>query len=177
MTKKKYFVFKTRLGWVGILASEKGLLASTFSRSTESEVRLELGGVKQAELSLQLLPELVERLKAYFSGKKVEFPDKVDLSGATPFQKRVWQAARFIPYGETRSYLWIAEKIGKPGAARAVGQALGKNPLLIIVPCHRVVASDGGLGGFSGGLEMKRRLLEIEGSLQASPFSKVEDSA
>src|SRR3990172_6320272 len=95
------------MGWVGILASERGLLAVTLLHPTEA-------------------------------------------------------ATRLIPYGEPRSYLWIAEKIGKPGAARAVGQALGKNPLFIIVPCHRVVASDGGLGGFGGGLQMKRRLLSME---------------
>jgi len=79
----------------------------------------------------------------------------------------VWQATRLIPYGETRSYLWVAVQIGKPGAARAVGQALGRNPLPVIIPCHRVIASDGGLGGFTGGLVMKRRLLELETSAKA----------
>jgi len=79
----------------------------------------------------------------------------------------VWQATRLIPYGETRSYLWVAVQIGKPGAARAVGQALGRNPLPVIVPCHRVIAADGGLGGFTGGLEMKRRLLELETTAKA----------
>lgn len=155
--------FRTKMGWIGILASERGLVATTLPRPTAEAVCQELGSVKKAERSNRSLADLAERLKAYFSGKKVEFSDRLDLSGATPFQKQVWQAARLIPYGETRSYLWVAQKIGKPGAARAVGQALGKNPLPIIVPCHRVIATGGGLGGFTGGLEMKRRLLKLEG--------------
>jgi len=99
---------------------------------------------------------------AYFTGQRVDFPDRLDLSGATPFQRGVWQAARLIPYGETRSYAWVAGQIGKPKAARAVGQALGRNPLPLIVPCHRVLAADGGIGGFSGGVEMKKYLLAHE---------------
>jgi methylated-DNA-[protein]-cysteine S-methyltransferase len=74
----------------------------------------------------------------------------------------VWEITRLIPYGETRSYAWVAEQIGQPRAVRAVGQALGKNPLPIIIPCHRVITSNGKLGGFGGGLEMKKRLLSLE---------------
>jgi len=106
----------------------------------------------------------VERLKVYFSGGKVSFPDELDLSGATSFQREVCEITRLIPYGETRTYLWVAEQIKRPRAARAVGQALGRNPLPIIVPCHRVIASDGGLGGFGGGVEMKSHLLRLEAS-------------
>jgi len=90
------------------------------------------------------------------------FPDRLDLSGATPFQRMVWEATRLIPYGETRSYAWVAGQVNKPGAARAVGQALGRNPLPIIIPCHRVIRGDGSLGGFSNGLEVKERLLHLE---------------
>ena len=106
----------------------------------------------------------MERLKTYFSGYKVTFPDKLDLSGATPFQRKVWEITTIIPYGETRSYAWVAEQMGKSGAARAVGQALGTNPLPIIIPCHRVIASDGKLCGFGGGVERKRYLLSLEAS-------------
>ena len=106
----------------------------------------------------------MERLKVYFSGHRITFPDKFDLSQATHFQREVWEKTRFIPYGETKSYAWVAEQIKKPRAVRAVGQALGKNPLPIIVPCHRVVASGGKLGGFGGGVEMKRYLLSLEAS-------------
>lgn len=104
----------------------------------------------------------MEQLTAYFIGCPVYFPDELDLSRATPFQRRVWQAARLIPYGQTRSYAWVAGQAGAPLAARAVGQALGMNPLPVIIPCHRVLASDGAMGGFTGGLEMKQRLLALE---------------
>lgn len=80
----------------------------------------------------------------------------------TEFEQRVWSALSGIPFGETRTYKWIAEKIGNPGAVRAVGRALSKNPLPIIIPCHRVIESDGSLGGYSSGTHRKRRLLEME---------------
>jgi methylated-DNA-[protein]-cysteine S-methyltransferase len=114
------------------------------------------------EPSPRLFGSLIDRLRAYFNGDRIDFTDEPVLCGATPFQCRVWQATRLIPYGETRSYLWLAEQLGKPGATRAVGQALAKNPLPIIIPCHRVVNTDGGPGGFSGGLTMKRYLLNLE---------------
>lgn len=161
----KYSTFNTDVGWVGILASAKGLLGITLPQRSAQEVRQLLGdSVNQATWSPHLFDDLVERLKAYFSGHKATFPDELDLSGATPFQREVWEIARLIPYSETRSYLWVAEQIKKPGAARAVGQALGRNPLPVIVPCHRVVASNGRLGGFTGGVEVKRHLLYLEAS-------------
>ena len=86
---------------------------------------------------------------------------KIKMEG-TPFQKKVWKAIATIPYGETRSYKWIAQKIGHPKAVRAVGQACGANPFPFIIPCHRVVASNGKIGGFSLGLKLKRRLLKLE---------------
>jgi methylated-DNA-[protein]-cysteine S-methyltransferase len=160
----KYLIFDTDAGWVGIMASTGGLVKSTLPAESEEEARLSLGeAVKTAARSPGFFTDLEERLKLYFSGRKVEFNDKLDLSGATPFRQAVWEKTRLIPYGETRSYLWIAEQLGKPEAARAVGQALGRNPLPVIVPCHRVVASDGSLGGFTGGLDLKRRLLVLEG--------------
>ncbi len=159
----KYITFNTDMGWVGILASAKGLLDTTLPQRSAQEAHQLLGeSINQASWSPRLFDDLMERLKVYFSGGKAAFPDELDLSGATPFQREVWEATRLIPYGETRSYLWVAEQIKKPGAARAVGQALGRNPLAIIVPCHRVVASDGGLGGFGGGVEMKQDLLHLE---------------
>jgi methylated-DNA-[protein]-cysteine S-methyltransferase len=106
----------------------------------------------------------MERLKVYFSGHRIIFRDKLDLSRATHFQREVWEITKLVPYGETRSYAWVAEQMKKPQAVRAVGQALSKNPLPIIVPCHRVVASDGKLGGFGGGVEMKGHLLSLEAS-------------
>ena len=86
----------------------------------------------------------------------------MDLSSGTSFQQKVWRALTKIPRGQTRSYKWVAQKIGKPNATRAVGTACGANPVPVIIPCHRVIASDGSLGGFGGGLPMKRRLLRLE---------------
>jgi len=104
----------------------------------------------------------MERLGAYFGGHKAAFADRLDFSGATSFQRQVWQITRLIPYGETRSYTWVAEQIKRPKAMRAVGQALARNPLPVIVPCHRVLNIDGKLGGYTGGIEMKKRLLSLE---------------
>jgi methylated-DNA-[protein]-cysteine S-methyltransferase len=106
---------------------------------------------------------LARQLKQYAAGKPVRFKVPLDLSAGTPFQQAVWRAMMTIPRGETRSYAWIAKKIGRPRATRAVGAACGANNIPVIVPCHRVVASDGTLGGFSGGLPLKRKLLALEG--------------
>jgi len=159
----RYTTFNTDMGWVGILASVKGLVATTLPQRSAEEAHQLLGvSTSQATWSPSRFADLVERLKAYFSGGKVTFSDELDLSGATPFQREVWETTRLIPYGKTRSYLWVAEQIKRPKAARAVGQALGRNPLAVIVPCHRVIASDGKLGGFGGGVEMKKHLLYRE---------------
>ena len=160
-----YIIFNTDTGWIGVLSSAKGLLSTTLPQPSAHEVRQLLGNsVNCAIWSPHLFKDLMERLKVYFSGHSTTFPDKLDLSRATHFQREVWEITRLIPYGETRSYTWVAEQIEKPQAMQAVGQALSKNPLPIIVPCHRVVASGGKLGGFSGGVEMKRYLLSLEAS-------------
>ena len=147
------------------MGSTTGLLSITLPHPSTQEIhRLFGNSINHARWSPHLFQDLIKRLRTYFSGHRVDFPDKLDLSGATVFQREVWEATRLIPYGETRSYRWVAEQIKKPRSVRAVGQALGRNPLPIIVPCHRVLASDGGLGGFTGGIEMKRDLLHLEGS-------------
>ena len=160
-----YIIFNTDMGWLGILSSTKGLLRTALPQRSAHEVRQLLGNnINYAIWSPHLFNGLMERLKVYFSGHRTTFPDRLDLSRATHFQREVWEITRLIPYGETRSYAWVAEQIKRPKAMRAVGQALGKNPLPIIVPCHRVVASGGKLGGFSGGVKMKRYLLSLEAS-------------
>ena len=103
------------------------------------------------------------QLGEYFAGKRREFELELAPYG-TDFQLRVWRALREIPYGAVRNYGDIARAIGQPGAARAVGQAVGRNPLPIVIPCHRVIASDGSIGGYSGGLTIKHRLLALEGA-------------
>jgi methylated-DNA-[protein]-cysteine S-methyltransferase len=111
----------------------------------------------------EAFPEAVEQLEAYFAGRRTDFELELDLVG-TQFQRRVWAALQTIPYGETRSYGEIARQIGAPGAFRAVGLANGHNPIGIIVPCHRVIGSNGSLTGYGGGLDRKRALLELEKS-------------
>jgi methylated-DNA-[protein]-cysteine S-methyltransferase len=157
-----YFsVFLTAAGWAGLQASNAGLQRVILPRKSDGEVRKLLSA--GAEEKPDAFIDIQRRLCAYFSGLRVDFSDKPDFSGATDFQRAVWQAARLIPYGVTQSYRWVAEQIGRPEAARAVGNALGKNPVPIIVPCHRVIASDGGLGGFTGGMSVKKLLLRLEG--------------
>jgi methylated-DNA-[protein]-cysteine S-methyltransferase len=160
----RYVTFDTDMGWTGVLCSARGVIRATLPQSSPQEALKRLGDrVKEASWSPESFSDLIERLRSYLSGHKVAFPDRLDLTGATRFQCAVWEAARLIPYGETRSYGWVAGQIGKAGSARAVGQAMGRNPALIIIPCHRVIASDGRLGGFSNGLEKKKRLLRLEG--------------
>jgi methylated-DNA-[protein]-cysteine S-methyltransferase len=108
-----------------------------------------------------LIAETARQLRQYLAGERRDFPVPLDLRG-TDFQRRVWQALLTIPYGETRTYRWLAETVGTPRGYQAVGQANGANPVCIIVPCHRVIASGGGLGGYAYGLDFKRRLLDLE---------------
>ncbi len=105
--------------------------------------------------------EVIRQLRAYFRGELEEFDVPLNMIG-TPFQLRVWESLREIPYGETRSYGEVARRIGKPDAVRAVGTANGSNPIPIIVPCHRVIGSDGSLTGYGGGLSIKEKLLALE---------------
>ena len=108
---------------------------------------------------------LGKRLDAYFSGQPVELKAPLWFAWGTPFQKSVWEAIRAIPYGQTRSYSWIAKRIGRPRAVRAVGNAVRANPLFLLVPCHRVVRADGSLGGFCYGGAVKEWLLRLEGAI------------
>jgi methylated-DNA-[protein]-cysteine S-methyltransferase len=164
MREKRYYaIFSTAAGRVGVLGSGNGLCRATLPQKTERAAFRALGeDLKDAVNTPERFKDIIERYRTYFAGRRMDFPDKLDLTDATPFQQAVWQAVRLIPYGETRSYSWVAAAAGKTRAARAAGQALARNPLPIIVPCHRVVAGDGGPGGFSGGFKMKRFLLRLE---------------
>ena len=108
-----------------------------------------------------LAETVFSQLDEYFAGTRTAFDFPCAPQG-TPFQQKVWAALREIPYGETRSYKQIAEAIGKPKACRAVGMANNRNPIIIVIPCHRVIGADGSLTGYGGGLEMKRALLDLE---------------
>jgi methylated-DNA-[protein]-cysteine S-methyltransferase len=108
---------------------------------------------------------LASRLQRYYAGQPVTFEDlPLDLDGMTSFSRSVMLAVRAIPHGQVRSYGQVAASVGRPGAARAVGAVMARNPVCVVVPCHRVVGSDGALTGFGGGLPLKRRMLELEGS-------------
>lgn len=110
----------------------------------------------------QVLMQAIQELDEYFDGKRTSFGIPLDLSHSTPFQQQVWQALLSIPYGQTISYATLAKQIGKPTAFRACANANGKNPISLIIPCHRVIASDGGLGGYTGGVNIKKTLLNHE---------------
>lgn len=145
------------MGRLRLIASDKGLLAIQLGRSTSSA-----GDVTTKDSNAQaILAVTSKQLGEYFAGKRNTFDVALDLRG-TEFQVRAWRALCRIPFGKTISYGQQAKNIKKPKAFRAVGSANGKNPIPIIVPCHRVVAGDGTLGGYSLGLKMKRQLLALE---------------
>ena len=158
-----YTVFDTRFGWVAIAGSQAGLRRLTLPQETpDKALKLIADLVPQSAAKASDFSEVIFQLQRYFEGKKVDFSEKLDLQSATPFQQEVWRLTRSIPHGETRTYGWVAAKLGRPKSARGVGQALARNPLPIIIPCHRVVGFGKSLGGFTGGLEMKSNLLKLE---------------
>jgi methylated-DNA-[protein]-cysteine S-methyltransferase len=116
------------------------------------------------EASRGVVSEAVQQLREYFAGRRQEF-DLPLMPEGTPFQRKVWRCLQEIPYGQTISYAELAKRSGNPKAARSVGSANGKNPIPIVIPCHRVIAADGTLGGFGGGLPTKEKLLVLEGRL------------
>ena len=158
---------QTAFGWVGVAWSDQGLVAITLPVPTEAEAlgQLPEPGDPATVLPPDLdIPALLQKMRDYFEGQPVTFNEPLDPTTGTDFQRRVWVLTREIPRGQTRTYGELARMAGSPGAARAVGQAMARNPWPIIVPCHRVVGSDGGLTGFGGGMEMKRRMLQMEGA-------------
>lgn len=137
----------------GLVASEAGI------RAIELHATTDLPGREHA--SNRFLRQAIEQLRAYFAGELRDFDLTLDMQG-TAFQRRVWEELLHIPYGETRSYSFVANTIGAPKAVRAVGAANGRNPVPIVVPCHRVIGAGGSLVGYGGGLPLKRFLLDLE---------------
>ncbi len=156
-------------GPLRLLATEQGLcrLALPGEGELDRWVARHLGERVLVEGSA-LLAEAAAQLEDYLAGRRRNFDLPLDLRG-TPFQRAVWWALAEIPYGQVRSYAQVAQTIGRPRATRAVGAAVGANPLPILLPCHRVVRADGSLGWYGGGVEMKRALLEREGCI-GPPF-------
>ncbi len=155
---------KSRIGDVWLGCTPRGLfwvnLRPVDTRAVESffeggrGIVMEQGGAVVEQAARELL--------RYLEAKQKRFTVKLDLRGTTPFSRKVWRATCKIPYGQVRTYACIADKLGDPNCARAVGNALGRNPIPIFIPCHRVIGAHGGLGGFSAGLSFKRWLLNLE---------------
>ena len=159
-TVRNHLVVASPVGKLRLVASEKGLVAIDV-RSNTAQVETSQNASAQV-----ILKKAKQQLEQYFAGKRTSFDVALDLVG-TEFQVQAWRALYRIPFGKTISYGQQASNIKKPKAFRAVGSANGKNPIPIIVPCHRVVASDGSLGGYSLGLKMKKQLLALEGVSEA----------
>ncbi|MFH0887692.1 MAG: methylated-DNA--[protein]-cysteine S-methyltransferase [Planctomycetota bacterium] len=188
-----HWLLKTSWGWCGLIIDRDTIKAIILPSDNKSLVLKRLGkncnppclrrrlragrlfiisdSLNEKQITnCKLRPHVSRFLKdlnRYFNGEKVDFRYKIDLRDSSDFEKSVYKVLRTIPYGTIRTYKWVAEKVGCPKGSRAVGNALAKNPLPLIIPCHRIVRSDGSLGSFSaiGGVKLKKRLLEVEGAI------------
>lgn len=152
---KSIFYYKTIIGEIGIAENGNGITNIYTKEKLNLEEDVEIRETK-------LIKEALNQLNEYLSGSRKSFSIPLELEG-TEFQNKVWSELINIPYGQKVTYKGIAEKIGNPKAARAVGLANNKNPILIMIPCHRVIGKSGNLVGYAGGLKMKEKLLDIEG--------------
>ncbi len=162
-------VFRTPWGWMGVSETTKGIDAVVLPKASRqavlSELRLSAAELLEGRTSPRLR-EAQAQLTGYLAGTRRSFDLSLDLSRGTSFQQKVWRTLRRVSYGRLRSYQWVAVRVGGRQYARAVGNAVGANPMPIVIPCHRIVAQDTSLGGFSGGLPTKRKLLTLEGTLR-----------
>ena len=164
MTQYKYHLFQCAVGWIALLGSEKGLRRLSMKPEPQ-EALADLGPeLDRSANGPSSFSAVQESLEQYMQGDVGALEDiALDLSSAPPFFGAAWQACRRIPAGETRSYTWLAAEAGNPLAVRAAGQAMARNRFALIVPCHRVIASDGDLRGYgAGGLKVKAKLLDME---------------
>ncbi len=160
-----YTAFGSPIGKIFLALTEKGLCAVGINEREKDFINaLEKAYNIKPVKDNTAFSEFARLLKRYLNGERLEIEIPLDMKG-TDFEKRVWKTLLKIPYGRTKSYGEIAREIDLPKGARAVGNACGKNPIPIIIPCHRVVAGNSGLGGYSGGIGIKKRLLRIEGVL------------
>ena len=160
-----YDIFDSSIGTILVASTGLGLCLVSINREGRTGVLKELSLWPEFKPvgDTMMHSELKADIRRYLNGERVRFKVELDISIGTEFQRLVWRELLNIPYGETRSYKQIGEQICCPRASRAVGQANGRNPLPIIIPCHRVINSNGSLGGYSGGIEIKKKLLAIEG--------------
>lgn len=165
-----FTIFETVLGWMALVWSPAGLRRVILPQVSKVVVldQISRGGNPAENVSYAPFTELAEKIKDHLTGKEVEFHCKLDFSGVSRFQQKVYGVVQSIPRGQVRSYSWVACALGLFNSARAVGQALARNPFPIVVPCHRIISSNGSLGGYSGGVELKQRLLKLEGLLAQS---------
>ena len=164
MSRYKYHLHELSAGWVGLVAGDHGLRRCSL-KPTPQEVMEDLGAdIEGAEHDPEHFSDIVDCLLRYSEGDLEALSGiELDLADAPPFFRAAWSACRTIPPGETRSYRWLAVEAGSPQAMRAAGQAMARNRFSLIIPCHRVISSDGGLGGYGGGgLGVKARLLQME---------------
>lgn len=164
MKGDKFHLVELPMGWMVLLAGKDGLKRASL-KPTPDEAVEDLGSdLDDAEDDPQFFAQVVECLNRYVGGDMASLDEiELDFSRVTPFFSAAWNACRSIPAGETRSYTWLAVEAGSPLAMRAAGQAMARNRFSLIIPCHRVIASDGGLGGYGGGgLGVKARLLQME---------------
>jgi methylated-DNA-[protein]-cysteine S-methyltransferase len=164
MDEEHFVVYESSIGYIIIVARNGKVVSLDVSSGGMYEARKIVSthypDATESMTSFKTIRTLLDR---YLQGRKVEFEVDLDISRLGEFTQKVLDELMTIPYGETRTYGWLAKKIGKPGAARAVGQALKRNPIPIIIPCHRVIRDDGTIGGFSMGVNLKERLLALEG--------------
>jgi len=160
----RWDVLESPLGSLYVAVSDRGLYRLDFSPDPDAFLNT-LDPLARTERNPAALAPVAGQLREYFAGARSRFDLPLDLSRLSPFQRRVLQTARQIPAGSVWTYRQVAQVIGQPQASRAVGQALGRNPIPIVIPCHRVVRSSGELGGYRGGLDRKRQLLRLEGAL------------
>jgi methylated-DNA-[protein]-cysteine S-methyltransferase len=167
-----YHIFSVRFEWMAILFEASPFLVKRILLPQKDKKRLErlvraAGGTKKGRYPVPLLKDLIQKVQGYFQGRPIDCTwDILDLRNLTKLQKRVLRETASIPYGSVRSYGEIAERIGHPKAARFIGATMARNPFPIVIPCHRVIGAKGRLGGYGGGLELKKRLLELEGAIK-----------
>lgn len=164
MKEYKHCIFPGPHGWIGLVGSDDGLCRLSM-KPTPEEILEDLNDdLRGSEQDDEAFPQARQCLERYFEGDNDALDEIVlDLSNAPPFFGAAWEACRNIPAGETRSYAWLAAEAGRPNAARAAGQAMARNPLALVIPCHRVIGSSGDLHGYgAGGLAVKARLLQME---------------
>ncbi len=164
MIRYKHTIFPSDHGWIGLVGSDQGLCRLSMKPTPEETLEDLNDALEGTEADDAAFGQVRACLSRYFQGENDALSEiTLDLSEAPPFFGAAWEACRRIPAGETRSYAWLAAEAGRPRAARAAGQAMAKNPLALVIPCHRVIGSNGDLHGYgAGGLKVKAQLLQME---------------